>query len=94
MNNKEFLVPVDELFGQMMNEAVRYACGRRTYAVMDTTNYVSNLIPYLDSKTLRNIIKDVGRQKEMYGSLGDTCDEVCWSDLVDKCQEELNSREI
>ena len=92
MSDKEFLVPVDDLFCQMMNEAVRYACGRRTYAVMDTTNYVSNLIPYLDDKTLKNIIKDVNRQKEI--SLGDACDEVCWLDLVDKCQEELNSREI
>lgn len=90
----EYLVPVDELFGQMMNEAVRYACGRRTYAVMDTTNYVSDLVPYLDTKTLRNVIADINRQKEMPGSLGDYCDEVCWTDLMEKCQQELNSREM
>ena len=92
MNDKEFLVPVDDLFCQMMNEAVRYACGRRTYAVMDTTNYITNLIPYLNDKTLKNIIKDVERQKEMPGSLGDACDEVCWLQFQDRCKEELERR--
>ena len=88
---EDFLVCVDDLFEEILNCAVRYACGRKTYVVKDVSDYTCNLIPYLSDKTLGIIIKDIDNQKQLSG-LGDACDEDCWTKLQTRCKEELEQR--
>ena len=61
---EEFLVHIDDLFEEILNCAIRYACGRKTYVVKDVSDYTYNLIPYLSDKTLNIIIKDIDNQKQ------------------------------
>ena len=88
---EDFLICVDDLFEEILNCAVRYACGRKTYVVKDVSDYVCNLIPYLSDKTLGIIIQDIDNQKQFSG-LGDACDEDCWTSLQTRCREELTRR--
>lgn len=83
-------VPVDDNLGEIINWAVRYALGRRTYAVMDTCNYVKPLIPYLNNRTLWCISRDIVEQ-ERFG-YGDTCDKDNWMDLLKLVDAELKKR--
>lgn len=83
-----YLVPVNDDFCEMMNWAVRYSLGRRTYAVQDTCRYVTPLIPYFDAKTIAAMIGDITRQHD----LGDDCDKRCWLELKAALITELNLR--
>ena len=82
------VVPVDDMFGEMMNWAVRYSLGRRTYAVSDTVNYIVPLVPCLSDKTLWCIQTDIVSAN----SLGDSIDEVYWMRLLDKVEAEIKRR--
>lgn len=82
-------VPIDEMFCEMMNWAVRYALGRRTYAASDTANYVLHLVPKLDDKTLTVIAQDIRERGE---NLGDECDAVWWRKLLDAVVAEMKRR--
>ena len=88
---EEFLVHIDDLFEEILNCAIRYACGRKTYVVKDVSDYTYNLIPYLSDKTLNIIIKDIDNQKQ-FSNLGSSCDENCWINLQTRCREELTRR--
>ena len=79
------VVPVDDMFCEMMNWAARYAIGRRTYAASDTANYILRLVDRLDDKTLNCLKNDI----EDASSLGDDCDKKEWLKLLDAAKEEL-----
>lgn len=81
-------VPVDDMFGEMLNWAARYAIGRRTYAASDTANYILRLVDRLDNTTLNCLKNDI----EAASSLGDDCDEKEWLKLLDAVKEELERR--
>lgn len=82
-------VPIDEMFCEMMNWAVRYALGRRTYAASDTASYVLHLVPKLDDKTLTVIAQDI---RERGDNLGDECDAFWWRKLLDAVVAEMIRR--
>lgn len=85
------IIFVDDQFCEMMNYAVRYALGRRTYAVSSVCRYVNDLIDVLDDQTIYVMIQDIKSQRK-YGGLGMEMDEECWDKLQQKLQLELNNR--
>jgi len=85
-------VPVDDMFGEMMNWAVRYAIGRRTYAAGDTCDYIIPLVGDLSNKTLWCIERDIESQMQFDGGLGDQCDEEKWISLLKEVKSELKNR--
>ena len=80
--------PIDDLFGEMMTWAVRYALGRRTYAVSDTCGYISPIISKLDDRTICCMQRDIREQKDY----GDPCDKDAWLRLKNKLDAEIYSR--
>ena len=82
-------VPIDDMFCEMMNWAVRYALGRRTYAASDTAMYILPLVPKLDDKTLTVIAQDIRERGE---NLGDECDAVWWRRLLESVIAEMVRR--
>ena len=83
-------VKIDSTFCEMMNYAVRYACGRRTYAAIDTASYVYNLADKLDTQTLSVMLRDIEEQGEI--SLGDGIDTRAWIRLIAKINKVLEKR--
>lgn len=82
------VVPVDDMLGEMLNWAVRYALGRMSYAVNDTVGYVMPLIPKLDKRTLSVMQRDI----ETAPSYGHECDKADWMRLLEAIREELKRR--
>lgn len=85
-------VSVDDMFCEMMNYAVRYACGRRTYAASSTANYVCGLVDKLDTQTLSVMLRDIDEQEKI--SLGDDIDERGWIRLKGKIKKMLEKRGV
>lgn len=85
--NQPFVL-IDDDFGEMMNWAVRYALGRRTYAVGDTCRFVKSVLPYLDDKTLFVMARDI-KEKSYFNDLGDQCDADNWLDLMKAITEQM-----
>ena len=85
--NQPFVL-IDDDFGEMMNWAVRYALGRRTYAVGDTCRFVKSVLPYLDHKTLYVMARDI-QEKTDLNDLGDQCDADDWLDLMKAITEHM-----
>lgn len=90
MPKKINTVEIDSTFCEMMNYAVRYACGRRTYAASSTANYVCRLVDKLDTKTLSVMLRDIEEQEKI--SLGDEIDERCWVRLKGRIKKALEKR--
>ena len=85
--NQPFVL-IDDDFGEMMNWAVRYALGRRTYAVGDTCRFVKSVLPFLDHKTLYVMARDI-QEKTDLNDLGDQCDADDWLDLMKAITEQM-----
>jgi len=62
--------------------AVRYALGRRTYAVKITVDYVIAEMPKLSEQCRLVMIEDI-EQQEPFG-YGEECDEEDWMRLLGK----------
>lgn len=84
-------VPVDDMFCEMMNWAVRYALGRRTYAVSDTVGYILRVLKLLDDQTIYVMLRDIEEQ-ERIGNLGHDFDAVEWIKLKEAIQKEIERR--
>ena len=52
MQSKPQIDLSDDNFGAVLNCAVRYAIGRRTYMPGLVIDYITPLLPYLNNKTL------------------------------------------
>lgn len=85
------LVPVDDMFCEMMNWAVRYALGRRTYAVSDTARYMIRVMKMLDNKTIHVMLRDINEHQGC-DDLGDECDAIEWMKLKESIQKEIERR--
>lgn len=90
MPRKINTVEIDGLFCEIINYAVRYACGRRTYAASSTANYVCGLVDKLDTQTLSVMLRDIEEQEKI--SLGDEIDERAWIRLKNKIKKVLEKR--
>lgn len=78
-----------EMLGDVIVCAVRYACGRRTYAVDEVVAVASSLVPDLADHTLRTISKDLRKVKD-YGD--PDIDKPLWMGLLGKIDGELARR--
>lgn len=92
-------VPIDDDFGMMLNWAVRYSLGRRTYAVSSACDYITPLVSYLSDKTLWCIQRDISERRDrpegsILGDLGDECDRRDWLRLLDVVEAELERRHM
>jgi len=83
------VVPIDDHFGEIINYAVRYALGRRTYAAGSTASYVERLVPQLNDLTLRVIENDIASKR----NLGDSWDEEAWFRLLAIVRKERKERQ-
>jgi hypothetical protein len=89
--NQKLIDPSDERFGEMLNSALRYALGRMTYIVQDTADYIRTLIPYLDSRTLYIMERDITEAAEM-NCLGMKMDAEVWTALRADIVREMEKR--
>ena len=91
-------VEIDAAFEQMLVSAARYACGKRTYIVSDTVEYIIRLLPKLTERTIGVLLRDFEDNFRMEGHcpstkvFGDDCDRKYWVKLNDACKKELSSR--
>lgn len=83
----------DDLFGEMLNWAVRYSLGRMTYAPGDTIQFITPLLPYLSDKTLWCFDQDISDHKRHGKIFGMDFDEEAWMRFWDKVKEEIGRRE-
>ena len=67
----------DDFFGAVLNCAVRYAIGRRSYMPGLVQDFIRPLIPYLSNKTLWCFDQDI-KSARYEGGYGDVCDEKDW----------------
>ena len=91
MSRKPNSIEVDNIFGQMMVSAVRYALGRQTYIVSTTTRYIAAILPKIDNHNLACMERDI-REAGNYGS--ETIDKPEWMSLLKVLQEEMSKRNL
>lgn len=85
----------DPDFGEIMTYAVRYACGRMTYAPFTVCSYIMPLIGEIETKALRNIAREIDEHesRDRYGLGNPTIDAPHWIALRGEIQAELSRRE-
>ena len=82
----------DDDFGAVLNCAVRYALGRKTYMPHLVMDFIRPLIPHLSDKTLWCFAIDIEEAKRE-DRLGDPyIDAPAWYDFLGAVQEERNRR--
>ena len=81
-------------FGCILNCAVRYALGRRTYVTQLVAEYVQHLIPFINDKTLHVLDQDITDQKYAGGYGDDRIDKPVWMQLHQCVVEEESRRGI
>lgn len=91
-------VDLSQNFEQMLISAERYACGRRTYIVETTVDYILSLLPRLSDwciGVMQNDMKSEFDMCERSGKkdmLGDPCDHKQWVKFRDALNEEMKGR--
>lgn len=89
-------IKIDSDFGLILNCAVRYGLGRRTYITEFICDYIKPLITKLETRDLIVIRDSIERQRNnalIDKPLGDECDEEAWNSLSEAINEELKKRE-
>lgn len=82
----------DDNFGAVLNCAVRYSLGRRSYMPYLVISFIKPLVPELSTKTLWAIRADINSAHKFDG-LGDPqIDAPMWIALRDEVQKELVKR--
>lgn len=80
----------DDDFGAVLNCAVRYALGRKTYMPHLVMDFIRPLIQCLSDKTLWCFARDI-EEAERMDCLGDpNIDAPAWHDFLGAVQEERN----
>ncbi len=82
-------IPLDDDFEQILISAERYACGRSTYIVEMTVEYITALLPRLEDSTLCIIQRDILTAD----SLGMEFDDRAWHSLEQAIAKEIEKRE-
>lgn len=96
-NNKNLYVKVGEDdFGLILNCAVRYAIGRKTYVPMSVVEYIVPLLTELNDTTIDCFISDLEEEQSMIengiGSWGFYEDEKMWLNFLELCRNEKSRR--
>ena len=91
-------IPLDRELEQMIISAERYACGRMTYIVGTTVDYILFLLPNLSDWCIGVMQNDMKSEFDMYErapdlkNLGMSCDYVKWVKFRDALNAEMESR--
>ena len=92
-------VPVDDDLGLVLNCAVRYAIGRKTYVSGAVPDYIKPLLPVLSQRTLVVMERDIRERGEdpFYTDMGEPygdpkIDEPSWLNLLEDIHVEINRR--
>lgn len=70
----------DDDFGTVLNCAIRYCLGRRTYMPGLVTSYIRPLLPFLNDKTLDVMKRDIDEQGKF--GYGHECDYETWASFL------------
>ena len=82
---------LNHTYGFVMNCAVRYACGRKTYAPSVVIGHIEPLLSQLDDTSLAVMERDI-RECDDYGDKA--IDEPDWLDFLDEIQAEMGRRHL
>lgn len=91
--SKTTTVPIGRKFESMLISAERYACGRRTYIVSDTVEYITSLLPKLSDWCISVFLEDMQSNLDMENRIssrnstavwGDSHSTAVWGDSQDK----------
>ena len=78
-------------FGLIVNSAIRYAMGRKTYMPSVVCDFTSRFMPILDDRTIQIIIEDITREIEFCD--GNLPQKGLWLDLKEKAEAEKMRRQ-
>lgn len=90
-NNKLQIDPANDDFGLMMNCAVRYAIGRRTYMPSAVIGFITPLLSEINDRTLHCLDQDIVDAKYS-GGYGDECDKRDWMNFHEAVKAEKMKR--
>ena len=99
--SKTTTVPIGRKFESMLISAERYACGRRTYIVSDTVEYITSLMPKLSDWCISVFLEDMQSNLDMENRIssrnstavwGDSQDKKCWMKFISECRSEMERR--
>jgi hypothetical protein len=86
-------VPIDDDFNEMLEFALRYAIGRKTYAPVDVINYIKTKLKYLLHNTLHIMVQDIDeeleRNKRMQWEMAYKQE---WMELREAIRQEITAR--
>ena len=86
-------VPIDDDFNEMLEFALRYAIGRKTYAPVDVINYIKPKLNYLLHNTLHIMFQDIDeeleRDKRMQWEMAYKKE---WMELREAIRQEITAR--
>lgn len=89
-------VPITNKFEQMLISAERYACGRRTYIVKETVDYILSLLPHLSDWCITVMQNDMKSEfdmaERMQRKIGMSCDHEQWVKFRDALDKERKQR--
>lgn len=80
----------DPDFGAILICAIRYSMGRRTYMPGLVIDFITPLIPYLDSSTIKVMIGDIEMPTAGYGD--PDIDAPLWVGFLDNLKKEKEKR--
>lgn len=80
----------DDDFGAVINCAIRYCLGRRTYMPGLVCGYIKPLLPFLSENTICCMERDI-REAPSYG---DDCDLQTWMNMLAEVQAVIDRRGI
>lgn len=87
---KPQIVLSDDDFGAVINCAIRYCLGRRTYMPGVVCGYVKPLLPYLDERTICCMERDIRTAP----SYGDECDVATWTSMLSAVDDVVSERQL
>ena len=94
-DNKPQIDIEDDDFGAVLNCAVRYACGRRSYMPSLVIDFITPLLPYLSDKTLGCMELDIRSGNKPFGGWGDEeIDKPHWMKFLGNIQRVMEERNI
>ena len=82
----------DDIFGTVLNCAVRYAIGRQTYMPSLVIGFITPLLPHLNDKTLWCFDQDVTDARWMGGYGDPRIDEPGWMKFHESVRAERTKR--
>ena len=88
----KWLDPYTDLdFGLIVNSAIRYSMGRKTYMPSTVCDFTLRYMPMLDDKTVDVIIEDITREIEFCKSEMPFIE--VWQNLKEKAEDEKKRRQ-